>query len=84
MTELPARDLRNDVSAVLRRVAGGERLRVTLRGKPVAELGPVPSRPGTIPWSALRAALASGAADKGLAADLEAALTGTTDDVEPS
>lgn len=35
------RDLRNDVSAVLRRVADGESFTVTVRGEPVAELVPV-------------------------------------------
>lgn len=35
------RDLRNDVSSVLRRVAAGESFTVTVRGEPVAELVPV-------------------------------------------
>jgi prevent-host-death family protein len=35
------RDLRNDVSAVLARVARGESFTVTVRGEPVAELVPV-------------------------------------------
>jgi len=36
------RDLRQNLSAYLRRVARGERLEVTERGKPVAVLGPIP------------------------------------------
>ena len=38
MADIPARDLRDDVSAVLRRVEAGERIRVTVSGRPAAEL----------------------------------------------
>lgn len=38
------RQLRNDVSRVLRRVGAGERLIVTSNGVPVAELGPIQAR----------------------------------------
>ena len=51
MTDVPARELRNDVSAVLRRVEAGQRLRVTVSGRPVAELVPLPKRPRSPPWS---------------------------------
>ncbi len=34
------RDLRNDISRILRRVERGERLIVTVRGRPVADLVP--------------------------------------------
>lgn len=47
MREIPQRDLRNDVSAVLRDVAAGETVRVTVRGRPVAQLSPIPH--GSIP-----------------------------------
>jgi len=33
--------LRNDVAAVVRRAAGGERVVVTVDGRPVAQLGPL-------------------------------------------
>ncbi|MGH3429158.1 MAG: type II toxin-antitoxin system Phd/YefM family antitoxin, partial [Mycobacteriales bacterium] len=36
-------ELRQNLSVYLRRVSGGERLVVTDRNRPVAELGPVPS-----------------------------------------
>ena len=36
-------ELRQNLSVYLRRVAGGERLIVTDRNRPVAELGPAPS-----------------------------------------
>lgn len=40
MVEVGARELKNALSAYLRRVADGEHVRVTLRGKPVADLVP--------------------------------------------
>lgn len=43
---IPQRELRNNVSQVLRDVAAGESLTVTVRGRPVAELTPVRADPG--------------------------------------
>jgi prevent-host-death family protein len=82
MADLRARELRNDLSRVLRRVQAGERLRVTLRGRAVADLVPVSSRPATMPWSAFRVALSTSLADPGLQDDLRQALPGDTDDVQ--
>jgi prevent-host-death family protein len=53
MSDVPARELRNDVSAVLRRVEAGERLRVTVSGRPVAELVPLSRRQRSIPLGRL-------------------------------
>jgi len=39
-TDVPQRQLRNETAKLLRRVEAGERLRVTVHGHPVAELGP--------------------------------------------
>jgi prevent-host-death family protein len=39
-TDVPQRELRNDTAAVLRRVEAGERVRITVHGRPVAELVP--------------------------------------------
>lgn len=44
MSTIPQRELRNNISDVLRRAERGERLTITVGGRPVAELGPV-SRP---------------------------------------
>lgn len=41
MTTIPQKELRNQVSEVLRRVEAGERLTVTVAGRPVAELSPL-------------------------------------------
>jgi prevent-host-death family protein len=35
------RELRNDVAAVVRRASAGERIVVTVDGRPVAQLGPI-------------------------------------------
>jgi prevent-host-death family protein len=80
MADIPARDLRNDVSAVLRRVEAGERLRVTVSGRPVAELVPLADRPRSIPWERFIRESDRWRADPGLAGELADLLPGTTDD----
>lgn len=44
MATIPQRELRNHVAAVLRRAEAGERLTITVDGRPVAELGPLSGR----------------------------------------
>lgn len=52
------RELRNSVSAVLRRAGRGERLVVTIDGKPVAQLGPLtPDHDGVTLWDLAGAGL---------------------------
>ncbi|MDA8067509.1 MAG: type II toxin-antitoxin system prevent-host-death family antitoxin [Actinomycetota bacterium] len=41
MTVIPQRDLRNEVSDVLRRAEAGETFTITVNGRPVAQLGPI-------------------------------------------
>lgn len=84
VTDIPARELRNDISSVLRRVEGGERLRVTVSGRPVAELAPLPSRPTSMAWSAFIRDSDRWRADPGLARELADLLPGTTDDLPAS
>lgn len=55
--QVGVRELRQNLSRYLRRVASGERLEVTERGKPVAVLGPIDES-----GSALRRLVASGRA----------------------
>ncbi|MGH7609870.1 MAG: type II toxin-antitoxin system Phd/YefM family antitoxin [Candidatus Dormibacteria bacterium] len=81
MTDIPARELRNQVSAVLRRVEGGESLRVTVSGRPVAELRPLTPRPRSMPWSAFFEGSQRWRADPGLTRELARLLPGTTDEV---
>jgi prevent-host-death family protein len=81
MTDIPARDLRNDVSGVLRRVEAGERLRVTVSGRPVAELSPLPARPASIAWDDFIHGSDVWRADPGLAGALADLIPGSTDDI---
>lgn len=79
--DVPARDLRNDVSGVLRRVERGEHLRVTVSGRPVAELVPLPNRPRSMPWDAFFGDSDRWRADPALAGELAELLPDTTDDL---
>jgi len=81
MSDIPARDLRNDVSGILRRVEAGERLRVTVSGRPVAELIPLPRRPETLTWEEFVRDLEDWQADPGLKVELQELLPDTTDDI---
>ncbi len=80
MADIAARDLRNNVSAVLRRVEAGERLRVTVSGRPVAELVPLPRRAVTLSWTEFEQTLEGARADRGLGAELRELVPDTTDD----
>lgn len=80
MTDIPARDLRNDVSAVLRRVEQGERLTVTVSGRAVAQLLPLPTRPTSTTWNAFIQHSDRWRADPGLTRELAILLPDTTDD----
>jgi prevent-host-death family protein len=52
------RELRNAVAAVVRRASSGERLLITVDGRPVAQLGPLePDRAGVTLWDLAAAGL---------------------------
>ena len=44
--EIPQRELRNNVAAVLREAEAGGTFTVTVRGRPVARVGPIEEGPG--------------------------------------
>ncbi|HEU0303491.1 MAG TPA: type II toxin-antitoxin system prevent-host-death family antitoxin [Gaiellaceae bacterium] len=73
------RELRNRTAEVLRRVEAGERLRVTVDRRAVAELTPLPSRDTWVPRQRMVDALVQ--ADPDLRHDLEAALPDTVDEL---
>lgn len=73
------RELRNDVSAVLRRVEAGETLEITVNDRPVALLSPRPARPRILSTREFLAGIVQ--ADAGLRRDLADHLTDTTDDL---
>lgn len=84
MSSVASRDLRNHTADVLRRVAAGDRVTITVNGAPVAELvPPSTSRRASIAREDLILLLARHQADAGLKTDLEALTSETTDDLNP-
>jgi prevent-host-death family protein len=73
------RELRNHTAEVLRRVESGERLRVTVDRRPVAELAPLPARDAWVARERVLGALVQ--ADAGLREDLGEALADTVDEL---
>ena len=70
MATIPQGKLRNDIAAVLRRAEQGERFTVTVAGRPVAELGPLPGARSLAAPERLGAILAETPPDLGFAEDL--------------
>ncbi len=73
------RELRNHTAEVLRRVEAGERLRVTVDRRPVAELSPLPARNVWVPRERALAALQQ--ADPALSEELAESLPDTVDEL---
>ena len=58
LTTIGVRELRNQVASVLRRAGAGERVVVTVDGRPVAQVGPLtPSGSGATLWDLAAAGL---------------------------
>ncbi len=84
MSEVAARELRNRTADVLRRVAAGEPVTITNRGRPVAQLTAIPAvshRP--IARAELTRRLRRTQADSSLREDLSVLAGETTDDLDP-
>jgi prevent-host-death family protein len=81
MREIPQRELRNNVSAVLREVEAGASLRVTVRGRPVADLVPVEARKRSLSPEEVAQIVARSPLDPGFAGDLEAVAGATIDEL---
>jgi prevent-host-death family protein len=83
MSTVASRDLRNHTAEVLRRVAAGDRVTITVNGAPVAELiPPSTSRRPSISREDLVLLITRHRADAGLRTDLDALTGETTDDLE--
>ena len=82
MSTVTAQDLRNRTADVLRQVAGGTPVTVTVNGTPVAEILPARSRPTQFWSKADFTALVTHQADKGLTGDLLALAGQTTADLD--
>ncbi len=82
MSAIPARDLRNHTAEVLRRVEAGEEIEVLKDNHPVARIIPLSRRRQWLPAADIGHELARlGPDTTGLAEELRAALTETTDDL---
>ena len=78
MQTIPHRELRNQISRVLRQVEAGERLRITVDGRAVADLVPVGSTNRTyVPRDEVVHLLARAPMDPSFAPDINRA-TGAT------
>lgn len=77
--DVSVRELRNHTADVLRRVEAGERLRVTVDRRPVAELVPLPQRSAWVPRQRVIDTLVQ--ADFKLRQDLDETLPDTIDDL---
>lgn len=75
--EIPQRELRNHISSILREVASGARLRVTVAGRPVAELVPVGGGRRFVPRSNVERLLLEAPLDAGFVEEVDA-VTGAT------
>lgn len=80
MTDVASRELRNNTRSLLDRVAAGETITITVDGRAVAQLVPMPTRPAWLTRDSFVANLHR-RADPGLTGELRALLPDTTDDV---
>jgi prevent-host-death family protein len=83
MSTVASRDLRNHTADVLRQVAGGTHVTVTVNGTPVAEISPARSTRPQFLSKAEFAELILHQADSGLTDDLEKLAGETTADLDP-
>ncbi len=69
---IPQRELRNNVGEILREAEAGTEFTITVRGRPVAKLGPADSvrRRVDVPATVVRAKLVETPVDDEFAADL--------------
>lgn len=77
--EIAQRELRNNVSTVLREVEAGRAVRVTVRGRPVAELVPVSPEKVHLSPADVERIVRDAPLDPRFAADVEAVAGDTID-----
>lgn len=79
--EIGVRDLRNRTTEVISAVESGERVTLTVRGNPVADIVPHGRRARWLSGDALRRELGQRAADPELARDLDELAGQTLDEL---
>jgi prevent-host-death family protein len=81
MSNVAARELRNETRAVLERVEHGEPVTITVGGRPVATLEPIRARGEFTSRADFIRAVVGRLADPALTADLRLLAPDTTDDL---
>lgn len=81
MRTIPQRMLRNHIREVLRQVEAGERLRVTVDGRPVADIVPIGRRQTFVPRDEIVHIVRQTPLDPGFARDLDDATSATIDEL---
>ncbi len=78
--EIPQRELRNNVAKILKEVESGRRLRITVRGKPVADLVPISQRRRFVPRAVTEAIIRDHPLDADFERDIADAVDETIED----
>ncbi len=81
MATAASRDLRNHTRALLDRASAGERITITVDGRPTAQLTPLDERRTWIPRDEFIQIILANQADPGLTDELEELASDTTDDL---
>jgi len=79
--EIPERELRNNVGAILREVQAGARVRITVRGKPVAALVSIGSGRRFLPRRDVARILRTAPLDHGFSEDVGSFLAQTIEEL---
>lgn len=79
--EIPQRELRNDISRILKEVAEGKSLRVTVSGRPVADLVPVAEGRRFVPRADLECLLREAPLDADFKRDVDAVVGATIEEL---
>lgn len=79
--EIPQRELRNDITKVLREVAAGTSVRVTVKGRPVADLVPVAAGRRFVPRADVERLLIESPLDEAFKTDIDAVIGATTEEL---
>lgn len=81
MREIPQRELRNDISRILKEVAEGKSLRVTVKGRPVADLVPVAEGRRFLPRADVERLLDEAPLDQDFKLDVDAVVGETIEEL---
>lgn len=79
--EIPQRELRNDISRILKEVAQGRTLRVTVKGRPVADLVPVSEGRRFVPRLEVERLLREAPLDEDFKRDVDEVLGATIEEL---